>query len=67
MFPGELAFLFGQVRFPDGDHEAPVLAHGAALHPGHDQVQFLELTPGIQMVVNRWPWRHRTTVLPPKL
>ena len=43
MFPGELAFLFGQIRFPDGNHEAPVLADRAALHPGHDQVQFLEL------------------------
>jgi len=35
VFPGELAFLLGQVRFPDGNHEAPVLADRAALHPGH--------------------------------
>ena len=46
VFPGELAFLLGQVRFPDRNHEAPVLADRAALHPGHYQVQFLELDAG---------------------
>ena len=30
VFPGELAFLFGQIRFRDGNHEAPVIADRAA-------------------------------------
>src|SRR5580693_6447760 len=46
VFPGELPFPFGQIRFAHRDHEAPVLSDRAALEPGHDQVQPLEFHAG---------------------
>jgi hypothetical protein len=46
VFLGELPFGVGQVGGLDRDDKAPVLAHRAALHPGHDQVEFLELDAG---------------------
>jgi hypothetical protein len=51
VFPGELPFPFGQIRFAHRDDHAPVLSDRAALDPGHDQVQPLSFTPGIQIVL----------------
>src|SRR5580704_18047430 len=46
VFPGELPFPFGQIRFTHRDHEAPVLSDRAALEPGHDPIQPLEFYAG---------------------
>src|SRR5580693_9356394 len=46
VFPGELPFPFGQIRFTHRDDEAPVLSDRAMLEPGHDQVQPLEFHAG---------------------
>jgi len=43
VFPANCRSAYGQVRVADRDDEAPVLADRAALHPGHDEIYFLEL------------------------
>src|SRR5579863_4357008 len=46
VLPRELPLPLGQVRLADRDDQAPVMADWAALHPGHHQVQRLELHAG---------------------
>jgi hypothetical protein len=67
MFLGELPLAFGQVGLAHRDDEAPVLADRAVLHLATTRSTDLSFTPGIHSVVKTWPWRHRTTTLPPSL
>jgi hypothetical protein len=43
VFLGESPFRIGQFHVPHRNAQAPVVTDRAALHPGYDQVQFLEL------------------------
>ena len=53
MRASELAFLIAEVCLADGNHEAPVLANGAALQPCDAEVEALSFNPGIQIVLNK--------------